>query len=139
MIDSCHLWLTFRSNKDPLSLLLLWWWTYYISQLCLGSLYFHRKRCNVSCFTCANSCFFIIFNLVFSFVGWCHVIGWWYLHFGQYGYCQSRLSKFDFTCCFISWSDHNDTTQIKEEFYRDGHSMNLFFSLAIIFFDCLHQ
>lgn len=101
--DSLHLWLAPRSNQGLTFFLTPMVGNGLHTQCHLGCLYIHHERHGVSCFVWANSCLSTTFPSVFLSTSWRGVINWWHLHNGQCDHCQSHLSKFGLTCCFILW------------------------------------
>jgi hypothetical protein len=76
--DPLHLWPTIKSCRDPPSSLFPWLWVDCIPWCSSKCFLLHCVRCKVSCFTWANPCLSMPFPLVFSLVGWHHVINWWH-------------------------------------------------------------
>jgi hypothetical protein len=79
-VDLLHLWPTFTFSGNLPSLLPPWWGMKWISQYHLGCFWFHHEKHKVSCFAWTNTCPSTNFFLVFSLIGWHHVINLWHPH-----------------------------------------------------------
>ncbi len=106
--DPLHLWLTFKSCRDPPSSLSPQRRMDNISWCNLRCFCFRCEGCRVSCFMWADPCPSSPFMLVFLLTGWHRVINWWHLHLGGYGYRRPHSSRLGLSSCLISWGGRND-------------------------------